>query len=131
MKNNDLDSWNENKKELNNLNKKVLFKEGEVWWCSFGLNIGNETYGKGDYFRRPAIVFRKLSSEDCIVIPLSTKGKIGSWYFSFKLEGVLQTAMLHQKRMVSTKRFGRRFSVIPEPDFEELRKAVKVFYGFS
>lgn len=127
----DFDIWNENKKDLHNLNKKVLFKEGDVWWISFGINIGNETYGKGKYFRRPAIIFRKLSGTDCIVIPLSSKTKKGSWYYNFELENINQTALIHQMRMISNKRFGKRLSVLPEPDFELLKKAVKFFYGFS
>lgn len=126
-----MDIWNERKKELQNIQRKLLFKEGEVWWISFGLNIGNETYGKGVSFFRPGVVIRKLSGDDCIVIPLSTKYKKGSWYFNFDLENIQQTAMIHQMRMVSCKRFDNRLSVLPEPDFEELRKAVKVFYGFS
>jgi mRNA interferase MazF len=36
------------------------FKNGEIWWCSIGENIGSEMYGKGEFYRRPVLVIRKL-----------------------------------------------------------------------
>lgn len=42
----DFDSWNEQKKQLENTQKTVLFKEREIWWTSIGVNIGNESCGK-------------------------------------------------------------------------------------
>ena len=33
-----------------------LFKEGEVWWCYIGENVGVEVNGKGKQFTRPALI---------------------------------------------------------------------------
>jgi hypothetical protein len=41
--------------------KNSLFKEREVWWCSIGLNVGDEEFWKGAYFTRPVLVFKKYS----------------------------------------------------------------------
>lgn len=30
--------------------QNIYFKEGVVWWCSVGLNIGEEEFGKGPTF---------------------------------------------------------------------------------
>ena len=38
----DFDAWNFKKKELDKNKRDLLFKEGEIWWCSLGLNIGEE-----------------------------------------------------------------------------------------
>ena len=36
-------SWNTQKQIITESfeNERVYFNEGEVWWCSLGLNIGN------------------------------------------------------------------------------------------
>ena len=45
--NKDFDSWNEAKKGLDSYDVFLPIKEGEVWWCSIGMNIGIEMCGKG------------------------------------------------------------------------------------
>ena len=74
------DLWNEQKKVLAVTQKKILFKEGDIWWCSLGLNIGTESYGKGETFRRPVLIIKKLSGDACITLPLTSKQKIGTWF---------------------------------------------------
>lgn len=125
------DDWNFIKKKLSKNKIKILFKEGDIWWISLGLNLGEEIYGKNQLYSRPVVIFKKLSSYACIVLPLSTKHKNGSWFFTFEIQNIFQTISLHQIRFVSTKRFIKKFAEIPESDFELIRKAVKNFYGFS
>jgi UDP-N-acetylbacillosamine transaminase len=69
------DNWNEKKKSIAKDVKKIFFKEGEIWWVTLGLNVGEETYGKGDNFRRPVLIFRKLTGSSCVVLPLTSKEK--------------------------------------------------------
>jgi len=38
----DFDKWNMKKKKLDKNKRDLLFKEGEIWWCSLGVNIGEE-----------------------------------------------------------------------------------------
>ncbi len=123
------DEWNILKKTLNESTTKTLFKEGEIWWASIGQNIGEETYGKGSKFRRPVIVFRKLTGSSCIAIPLTSKEKVGSWYFKFEVDEIIRYAMMHQSRILSTKRFESRMATMPERDFKELKNAVGKFYN--
>lgn len=52
----DFNAWNERKKKINNHVKYQHPKPGEIWWCSIGLNIGSEIYGKGWTYARPVIV---------------------------------------------------------------------------
>ncbi len=111
----DFDAWNAHKKLLETGVKKVLFKEGEVWWCAVGTNVGNESCGKGATGRRPILIIKKLSGENCIGIPLSTRIKVGSWFSEIKIQKKTRCALLHQIRMFSAKRFQRRLTTI-EPD---------------
>ena len=129
------DIWNNLKKILSKktdtsiLGNKKLFKEGEIWWASIGYNLGEEVYGKGPNFRRPIIVFRKLTSSSCIAIPLTSKIKDGNWYHKFEMDGELRFAMMHQMRILSTVRFESRMSTMSQKDIVALKNAVGVFYN--
>ena len=35
------------------------FKDGEVWWCHIGENVGSEISGKSDFFTRPVLILKK------------------------------------------------------------------------
>jgi mRNA interferase MazF len=64
-------------------NKKsvpLYFNEGEIWWCAVGENIGIEINGKGKLFSRPVFVYKKLSKDGFLGIPLTTQEKKGSWF---------------------------------------------------
>lgn len=39
----DFDNWNNQKKILDKTEQKFLFKQGEVWWCAVGTNVGDES----------------------------------------------------------------------------------------
>lgn len=121
----DFDSWNELKKILETKNKNILFKEQEIWWTSIGTNIANESCGKWTTFRRPVLVLKKLSSTTCICIPLSSQIKTGTWYSSYDIHGIIYTALLYQVRMMSTRRFQRRFAVLDDTDFQKIKKDLK------
>jgi hypothetical protein len=69
------------------------------------LNIRNESCWKGNNFRRPVLVLRKLSHDNFIVIPLSTKVKNWSWFANYELNGVLYSALLYQIKMMHRNRF--------------------------
>jgi mRNA interferase MazF len=125
------DNWNEKKKSIAKDVKKIFFKEGEIWWVTLGLNVGEETYGKGDNFRRPVLIFRKLTGSSCVVLPLTSKEKNGSWYHQVSIEDTKRYTMMHQIRMISTRRFESRIGTLPESDFAEMKKAVAELYGLS
>ena len=47
------DKWNSVKKELNSkIDKPPTIHNGEIWWCSVGVNIECEEDGKNDFFDR-------------------------------------------------------------------------------
>ncbi|MDD4151989.1 MAG: type II toxin-antitoxin system PemK/MazF family toxin [Candidatus Gracilibacteria bacterium] len=74
---------------------------------------------------RPILVIKKLSSDSCISIPLSTKIKEGTWYYSYDLHGQKYTALLYQIKMVHKNRFQRKIGELDEKDFGEIKKRLK------
>lgn len=115
------DKWNKKKKLREARNKDFLFKEGEVWWCSVGINIAIESCGKGRDFQRPVLVIKKLSQKAIIGIPLSTQPKFGSWFITVKLLGIKRYALLYQIRLFSIKRFQHRLGGLNKSDFIKIK----------
>ena len=76
-------SWNQKQKILDLHKRNLLFKKGEIWWCSVGMNIGEEVYGKGENFTRPVVILKKLSHNTCVVLPITTKVYKSNWYHPF------------------------------------------------
>ena len=52
----DFYAWNEKKICLDQSKKYRHPREQEIWWCSIGLNVGTEIYGKGEDFARPVLI---------------------------------------------------------------------------
>ena len=121
----DFDKWNDIKKEIENTDKKVLFNEWEIWWCCLGLNIRQESCWKWDNFRRPVLIFKKLSSTAFIWIPLSSKVKKWSWFVNYLQNWDECTALLYQIRMFDINRFQRRIWQLDSNDFWTIKKRLK------
>lgn len=96
------------------LSYPLFFKEGEIWWCIVGENVGIEINGKGETFTRPVLVYKKLSREGFLGIPLSTKIKDGSWYVSFLFQEKETCANLGQVRVFSTARITEKIGTLDE-----------------
>jgi mRNA interferase MazF len=106
-----------------------LLKEGEIWWCSFGENIGIEINGKNVPFSRPVFVHKKLSRLGFMGIPLTSKAKTGSWYVNFDFQGKSQTAVLSQSRVMSTSRLLGRMGRLDEKDIAKIKNGFNTLYG--
>lgn len=96
--------WFKLKPQLDSFNYSLpLVKQRDIWWVSFGQNIGSEVYGKGKDFLRPGIIFKKLSKYTFLVIPISSQIKEGSWYTKFIFNSKEMVAVLSQIRIVDYK----------------------------
>ncbi len=69
----DFDGWIKIKKEIHFKGSIRTIKEGEIWWCKIGENVGKEICGKGKDFLRPVLIVRKLNKYSFIGIPLTSK----------------------------------------------------------
>lgn len=118
------------KEKIHTINSKPpLFKEGEVWWCALGENIGVEINGKSRAFSRPVLVFKKMSQQGFIGIPLSTQEKQGTWYTSFVLQDKLTTANLSQLKFFSSKRMYTKIGTLSDQDYKKVKEGfLSLFY---
>lgn len=127
----DFDSWNKIKKELEKKDKKFFFKEGEVWWMSVGLNVAKESCGKGNIFRRPVLVLKKLSGDTFIGLPLSSKEKVGTWFTDITIGSEKRYVLLYQIRMFSTNRFESRLTTLDDNDYKKVKEKLEFLLKLS
>lgn len=127
----DFDTWNGRKKTLDVTKRNLLFKEGEIWWCSIGVNVGEEVYGKGENFRRPVVILKKLSHNSCIVMPTTTRERSGSWFHHLHIKNKDRWVMMNQMRFISGNRLWVRESSLSYEELSELKKSVAQLLGLS
>jgi UDP-N-acetylbacillosamine transaminase len=124
--------WNNLKQNLQDKNENIKFKRGDIYFMSVGQNIGYEQYGKGDYFLRPVIVYKKLSRSTFLGIPLTSKQKEGSYYFSFKYKkDKISVAMLNQIRVFDIKRHKYYDGYMNRKIFSKLQDKVNNFMNIT
>jgi mRNA interferase MazF len=105
------------------------FKEGEIWWCSMGMNIGREIFGKGKDFSRPVVIFKKIGGDSFLAIPLTKQLKNGSWYVPILYENIERRALLAQIRILDQRRLIRKMGALSDGNVEELKTKFLAFYG--
>ena len=110
-------------------NKKMaLMHDGEIWWCSFGKNVGVEINGKGRLFTRPVLILKCLSRDSFLGVPLTSQVKGGSWYKEFKFLHNMEYAALCQARVMSVYRLRSKMGEIPEPMLDSIKRAFFALY---
>ena len=127
----DFDSWNLVKKKLNEENRKVYIRAGEIRWVSFGVNVGSEIDGKGISFTRPALIVHVIGSHLALVIPMSTKVKNIAGYIPFEWKNVVSALCLHQIKIVSQKRILSRKGKISDQRLENIKSEIAKFFALQ
>jgi len=123
------DEWIVRKKTLHYNAKFPNIKEGEVWWCAVGENVGVEINGKSARFSRPVLIFKKLSRLVFLGIPLTSKTQhVGSWYVHFKFQGKEQAASLAQQRIFCAARLYGRMGQIDDTDMKSIKEGFTNLY---
>lgn len=120
--------WTRVKMLLRKKRSPALFKEGEIWWCKIGRNLGTEIYGKGPEFLRPVIIFKKFNDHFFFGIPLTTRPKEGIWYVSLTYGGAERWALLSQARSFDGKRLVRPMGALSLRNFENIRSGFSRLY---
>lgn len=113
--------------QLSEERKDMYFYEKDVWWASLGVNIGHEEDGKNKKFGRPVLILKKFNRHLVLVIPLTSKIKIGKFYY-YKFacsKSEFITAMICQVRLISSKRLFRKMGVINNNDYIEIKNRIK------
>ena len=121
--------WIALKEKLHNVKKNPpLVSESEIWWISFGENVGSEMNGKSKLFSRPGIIFKKLSRGFYLVAPTTSQQKDGSWYVQINLESKKTFICLHQVRAIDYRRLSTRLGKIDSDDFKKVKDAFWKLY---
>ena len=105
-----------------------LVSERDLWWASFGENIGSEMSGKSEKFSRPALILKKLAHGFYLVAPTTTREKHGTWYVHIRFQEQDEYICLHQIRTIDYRRLHSKLGQIDTNDFEEVRSAFKKLY---
>lgn len=121
--------WISLKEKLHKKESKPPFvSEGDIWWISFGENIGSEINGKSELFTRPGIIYKKLSHSFYFIVPTTTKEKEGSWYIKFLHKNKEMFACLHQVRVVDYRRLFSKLGTLDGKDFQKVRVGFENLY---
>lgn len=123
----DFDKWNEVKKQTHDKPDTFGVHEREIWWISFGVNIGVEIDGKNEYFDRPALVLRKFNRQMVWVLPTTQQARDERFHERFSFDDRVFFVALTQIRTVSTKRFLRKIGMMPKEDFERIKTRIIAF----
>ena len=126
---NKFDLWNNQKKDLHVQTGEAIFFEREVWLASLGKNIGVEMNGKNEQFLRPALIFKKYNRQQCLIFPLTTKGRNSKFYYQLPKVGFLaegSSLALSQSRVFDQKRLFRKLGKISVGQFDAIKKSARV-----
>ena len=104
------------KKAVINRRDRVHFNEREIWWTSVGVNVGYEIDGKGEYFARPVLVLKKVSTEKFIGLPITSRKKRLPGYFIYKKDSIV----FEQVKVFDARRLLDRKETVPSESFQEV-----------
>lgn len=121
--------WIGLKEKLHNMTQAPpLVSQRDLWWISFGENIGSEMNGKSRLFSRPGLILKKLARGFYLVAPTTSQPKEGSWYVNIELEGKQMFVCLHQVRTVDYRRLSSRLGQIDSDGFLKVKEAFWKLY---
>ncbi len=96
--------------------------------CSLGKNIGYEQCGSGQKFLRPVLLIKKFNQNMFWAVPLTTKQKALYFYYNFTApNGVKESAILSQLRLISVKRLTRKYFNVSKTDADNIRNKLVLF----
>lgn len=120
-------AWMKVWQELQNVSPKQV-KPGAIYWCSLGLNVGSEVYGKGAQFARPVLVLLVCNQRLAYVAPTTTKMRTGYTHPQIVVAGKLEFLLLDQIRIIDTSRIGDFIDEISSEELKRMRlRAGKIF----
>lgn len=120
-------SWTKLKFRIHSQQKRIFFKEREIWWASLGMNVGYEQNGKHETFERPVLVIKKFNNDLLWILPMTRKKKEGIYYVETMYKERYSYIILSQLRTISAKRLLRKVRTLPEKEFKQIRRKIKKF----
>lgn len=121
----DFDRWNREKKRVNDIDVRVYFRMGEIWWAALGVNVGFEIDGKRSDFSRPVLVLKKYNQFSFLALPLTTNARENPYRIPIGLvDGNEAFAILSQLRNIDSARLINKIAVVNAFTLSHIRKAV-------
>ena len=120
----DFDGWNKVLKRLQKRRRLPWFKVGEIWLVAWGVCSGTELDGKGENFARPALLYKKLSTRKCFVIPLTGTTKNMSGWVKYD-KGCL---IIEEGRSLDANRLLKKRGRMDRKNFATIQKAITTFF---
>ena len=118
--------WNEIKQRINDLTRKVLFREGKIWWIRMGVNVGIEQDGKSAEFTRPVLILKKYNNCHFLALPLTTKqmNEKFSFHLPVDIEFLKKESwvVFSQIRAMDSKRLSRRMGKLSDNILNDIQK---------
>ncbi len=125
----DFDSWNIQKKRVQENAVNKLYHEQEIWWCLLGINVGVEQDGEATYYDRPVLIIKAFSKHACLIVPLTTSKKLNPYHTRIGLiEGKEAFAIISQIRLIDTRRLIDKITFLDRATFNLIRKSVRDFF---
>lgn len=109
--------WNVLKQQIEFNFKHRFCKKRDIWWCSIGVNIGYEIYGKNFLAERPILVLRVFGKETACIAPLTSSVDKSDFNYPLIFNKITSTIKLSQVRVVSTKRLSRKIGRLDATQF--------------
>jgi mRNA-degrading endonuclease toxin of MazEF toxin-antitoxin module len=122
--------WFPLKSKIDLIQKVPVFREGEIWWCYVGENIGHEENGKGKMFLRPVLIIKKFNNRLFYGIPTSSITKENKYYFKINVKEKDISILMSQMRSMDANRLLYKQTKLPDSEFILVKKAMaKVILG--
>ena len=124
----DFIGWSKVKKNINSIESVHIptIKEREIWWCSIGVNVGDEEDGKNHLYHRPILIVKKFNARIFWGLPLTSQIKKEQNYFLIEFKGKQQNVMLSHLRLYDVKRLhGVSWGRLPDNQFSDIKRALK------
>jgi len=117
--------WTKLKIRVHLSEPKIYFKEREIWWACLVSNIGFEQDGKHETFERPVLILKIFNLDILWVLPLTSKDRVGKYYFQIEHGDKKYSVILSQLRLVSSKRLLRKIRKISPEEFIKIKSKIK------
>jgi len=113
----DFDSWNGVKQKLDATHQPPAFDEGQIWWCSVGVNVGFEIFGKDEMFTRPVLIIKKYSKFTFFGLPLTSRQKDSPFHHPISFNNKQGSVILDQGKTLDARRLADRMGSIGKKRF--------------
>lgn len=71
----------EARKKIDETAERPFYHPREIWWCTVGVNVGNELDGTGQHHDRPVLIIRPFNAETFFGVALIGHPRTGRYYF--------------------------------------------------